>query len=69
MAVQPFDHKQAQDVFSGQGGKSAAGKGIDRLWGISGGFADQVPVIIQMEAGCWRRCCVIGRAMRDKSRL
>ena len=52
MAVQPFDHKQAQDVFSGQGGKSAAGKGIDRLWGISGGFADQVPVIIQMEAGC-----------------
>jgi hypothetical protein len=31
----------------------SSGREIGRLWGISGGFLDLVPVIIQMEAGCW----------------
>jgi hypothetical protein len=47
-------------------------KGIDRLWGVPGGFLDLVAVIIVeitgIEAGCWRGCCMIGRAMRDESR-
>ena len=50
------------------GGNHGPEQGIDRLQGISGGFPDCVPVIIQMEAGCWRGCCMIGRAMRDESR-
>ena len=33
--------------------------------GISGGFPDCVPVIIQMEAGCWMGCCMIGRVFKD----
>ena len=42
------------------------GKEIGRLWGISGGFLDCEPVIIEIkgiEAGCWRGCCMIGRVL------
>lgn len=44
------------ELFSGQGGNSALEKEMNRLWGISGGFPDQVPVIVEItgiEAGCW----------------
>jgi hypothetical protein len=39
-------------MFFGQGGKLAPEKGLDRLWVVFGGFLDQMPVIIEMEAGC-----------------
>jgi hypothetical protein len=38
MVVQDFDHKQAQAMFSGQGGNLAPEKGIDRLWAFLGGY-------------------------------
>ena len=53
------------------GGNHGPEQGIDRLQGISGGFPDCVPVIIEIrgtEAGCWRGCCMIGQAVRDESR-
>ena len=59
------------ELFSGQGGNLMAEMEIDRLWGIPGGFLDRVAVIIEItgiEAGYWRGCCMIGRAMRDESR-
>jgi hypothetical protein len=52
-------------MFSGRAGNQAPELEIDRLWGISGGFLDRVAVIIQMEAGCWRGCCMIGGVVKD----
>jgi hypothetical protein len=49
-------------------GNQSAEKQADRSQVILGGFADQVPFIIQLESGCWRRCCMIGGAMRDESK-
>jgi hypothetical protein len=42
--------------FLGKEVNQQAGKEIDRLWGILGGFLDLVAVIIEItgiEAGCW----------------
>ena len=39
MAVQHFDHKQAQDVFSGQGGNQAPGKRDRSVVGHFRGFS------------------------------
>jgi hypothetical protein len=46
-----FGAGRTWELFYGQGGNLMAEMKIDRLWGIPGGFADQVPVIIEMEAG------------------
>jgi hypothetical protein len=54
MAVQDFDHRQAQEVFSFAGGNQPE-KENDRLRGISGDLLDRVAVIIEIagiEAGC-----------------
>jgi hypothetical protein len=67
MAVQHFDHNRPRSFISDKEVIST-GKGIDRLWGISGGVLDLVAVIIQMEAGCWRGCCMIGSAMNREWR-
>jgi hypothetical protein len=44
--VQDFAHKQGHAMFSGQEGKTAPGIGLDRLWGIPGGFPDLVVVVV-----------------------
>jgi hypothetical protein len=38
--------------------------GIDRLWGIPGGFLDLVAILIQTEAGCWGVVVFLAEAMR-----
>jgi hypothetical protein len=52
-----FGAGRTWEPFSPVKGNETAEKGIDRFWGISGGFPDCVPVIIEIagiEAGCWR---------------
>ena len=38
----------------------STGKGDRSVVGHSWGFPEQVPAIIEMEAGCGRDCCIIG---------
>ena len=47
MAVQDLEQKQARELFFRQEVISS-GKGVGRLWGISGGFLDLVAVIIEI---------------------
>jgi hypothetical protein len=64
-----FGAGRTWEPFCLAGGNQLAEKEIDRLWGIPGGFPGQVPVIIQMEDGCWRRGCIFGRAKLYKLML
>ena len=62
-----FGAEMTSEPISPAEGNQTAEKHGDRSHVIPGGFADQVPVIIQMDAGRWRGCCMIGTAMRDES--
>jgi len=43
--VQHFDQKQGQALLFPAGGNSHTGKGVDRLWEISGGFQIKCPLL------------------------
>jgi len=50
MAVQAFRPQTGQAMFSGQRGNLPPEQGIDRLWGICGGFLNLAAVSLRIEA-------------------
>ena len=65
MAVLHFDHNRPRSCFSGKEVINT-GKGRSIVCGaFLGVLQSKLPVIIQMEAGCWRGCCMIGEVFED----
>ena len=67
MAVQHFDHKQAQDVFSGQGGDQHRERPSIVCRAFMGVFLVGWRLLYKWRPGAGG-CCIIGRVFRDRGK-
>ena len=65
MAVQHFDHKRVQELHFGQGGNQHRKRRSVGCRAFLGVFQTACRLLYEMEAGCWRGCCMIGQVFKD----